>query len=100
MKIQNVPEIFLTDSKTQQDLFIYDYKMTRDVINSKVNLNLNMLSFLQTGKKKVHFSNTSVDVNISQSLIIKSGNCLWTELLEKDEIYFCKLLFFSQKKSN
>jgi len=98
MDIQNVPEIFLTDSKTETDLFIYDFKMTDDVIKSKVNLDLNMFSFLQTGKKQVHFSDSSVGVNDSQSLLIKSGNCLWTELLDNDEIYFCKLLFFSQKK--
>jgi len=98
MDIQNVPEIFLTDSKTETDLFIYDFKMTDDVIKSKVNLDLNMFSFLQTGKKQVHFSDTSVGVNASQSLLIKNGNCLWTELLDNDEIYFCKLLFFSQKK--
>jgi len=98
MTIQNVPEIFLAESERQTDLFIYDYKMTDDVIKSKVNLDLNMFSFLQTGKKQVHFANTSVGVNVSQSLLIKSGNCLWTELLDNDEIYFCKLLFFSQQK--
>ncbi len=98
MYIQNVPEIFLTDSKTETDLFIYDFKMTDDVIKSKVNLDLNMFSFLQTGKKQVHFSDISVGVNASQSLLIKNGNCLWTELLDNEEVYFCKLLFFSQKK--
>ncbi len=98
MTVQNIPELFLPSSAPSTDLFIYDYKMTDDVIKSKVNLNLNMFSFLQTGKKQVHFSDTSVGVNDSQSLLIKNGNCLWTELLDNDEVYFCKLLFFSEKK--
>lgn len=98
ISIQNVPEIFYPDGFYQDDLFIYDYKMTGDVIKSKINLDVNMLSFLQKGKKKVHFSNTSVGVNANQSLIIKSGNCLWTEILDNEDIYYCKLLFFSDKK--
>lgn len=98
MSIQNVPEVYLKNKTDNVDLFVYDFKMTADVVKSKVNLSLHMFSFLQIGKKQVHFSDTSVGVNNDQSLLIRSGNCLWTELLDNDEIYFCKLLFFSQKK--
>lgn len=58
---------------------------------------MNMFSFLQVGKKQVHFGGTSVAVNKEQSLLIKKGNCLWTELLDTENIYYCKLLFFSEK---
>lgn len=98
MPIQNIPESFIFDASMSSDLFVYDLKMTQDVINSKVNLGLNMFSFLQTGHKKVHFANTSVEVNENQSVLIKSGNCLMTELIGKDKEYYCKLLFFSSKK--
>jgi len=98
MSIQNIPALF-SESKTDTlELFVYDFKMTNDVVKSKVNLGLHMFSFLQTGKKQVHFAGNSVAVNKSQSLLIKKGNSLWTELLEKDAIYYCKLLFFSDKK--
>ncbi len=63
----------------------------------KVKLNLHMFSFLQVGEKQVHFANNSVAVNEKQSIIIKTGNILMTELLNKDLVYFCKLFFFSQK---
>lgn len=97
MAIENIPEIFIKDEKTKQDLFVYDFKMTNDVVKSKVNLSMNMFSFLQVGKKQVHFADTSIAVNKEQSLLIKKGNSLWTELLDND-IYYCKLFFFSEKK--
>jgi AraC-like DNA-binding protein len=72
--------------------------MTTDVVKSKVNLGMNMFSFLQVGKKQVHFAGTSVAVNKEQSLLLKKGNWLWTELLDTEAIYYCKLFFFSEKK--
>ena len=98
MEIQNVPEIFIESNSNKLDLFVHDFKMTDDVFKSKVNLSLHMFSFLQKGKKQVHFSDSSVAVNRKQSLLIKKGNCLWSELLDNDDIYYCKLLFFSESK--
>lgn len=98
MSIQNIPEIYLDNKNDKTDLFVYDFKMTDDVVKSKVNLGLHMFSFLQTGKKQIHFADTSVAVNKDQSLLIKKGNSLWTELLDKESIYYCKLLFFSEEK--
>ncbi|MFD0962936.1 helix-turn-helix domain-containing protein [Pseudofulvibacter geojedonensis] len=98
MPIENIPEIYIKDKKENQDLFVYDFKMTSDVVKSKVNLGMNMFSFLQVGKKQVHFAGTSVAVNKDQSLLLKKGNWLWTELLDTEAIYYCKLFFFSEKK--
>tara|TARA_R100000353_G_scaffold135386_1_gene96043 strand:+ start:3057 stop:3794 length:738 start_codon:yes stop_codon:yes gene_type:complete len=98
MSIENIPERFIKDKKANSNLFVYDFKMTTDVVKSKVNLGMNMFSFLQVGKKQVHFAGTSVAVNKKQSLLLKKGNWLWTELLDTDAIYYCKLFFFSEKK--
>jgi AraC-like DNA-binding protein len=97
MEILNIPESYLFSKNQNSELFVYDFKMTEDAINSKVNLTLNMFSFLQTGAKKVQFEDNVVEVNNKQSVLIKAGNCLMTELLNNDEIYFCKLFFFSNK---
>ncbi|BAX81843.1 helix-turn-helix domain-containing protein [Labilibaculum antarcticum] len=98
MSIENIPEIYLNKDEPVQDLFVYDFKMTSDVVKSKVNLSMNMFSFLQVGKKQVHFADASVMVNKKQSLLIRKGNWLWTELLDNDDIYYCKLLFFSENR--
>ncbi|MBC7749280.1 MAG: helix-turn-helix transcriptional regulator [Methylotenera sp.] len=98
MPIANMPEIYIQDQEVRGDLLLYDFKMTNDVVKSKVNLSMNMFSFLQVGKKQVHFADTSIAVNSKQSLLLKKGNWLWTELLDKEAIYYCKLFFFSEEK--
>jgi AraC-like DNA-binding protein len=98
MPIENIPEIYIENTEKNPDLFVYDFKMTHNVVKSKVNLSKNMFSFLQVGKKQVHFAGTSVAVNKAQSLLLKKGNWLWTELLDVEAIYYCKLFFFSEKK--
>ncbi len=98
MEIESIPESYIKNQESLPDLFVYDFKMTEDSIKTKVNLNMHMFSFLQTGKKQVHFAETTVLVDNSQSLLIKKGNCLWSELLETEELYYCKLLFFSEKQ--
>ncbi|PKH66554.1 AraC family transcriptional regulator [Flavobacterium sp. ALD4] len=98
MPIENIPEIYSKDKEVNEGLLVYDFKMTNDVVKSKVNLSMNMFSFLQVGKKQVHFADTSIAVNSKQSLLLKKGNWLWTELLDTEAIYYCKLFFFSEKK--
>ena len=97
MPIETIPESYIKNNLQKPDLFVYDFKMSNDVVKSKVNLSMNMFSFLQIGKKEVHFAGTSVSVNKDQSLLLKKGNWLWTELLDTDITYNCKLLFFSEK---
>jgi AraC family transcriptional regulator, exoenzyme S synthesis regulatory protein ExsA len=97
MPIQNIPEIFIKDADQNSELFIHDFKMTEDVVKSRVNLTLNMFSFLQTGEKRVQLEDAFVEVNKKQSVLIKSGNCLMTELLNNEHVYFCKLFFFSNR---
>jgi AraC-like DNA-binding protein len=97
MSIQNIPESFLQPKEQNPELYIYDFKMTEDIVKSKVNLTLNMFSFLQKGAKKVQLEDAVVEVNNKQSVLIKSGNCLMTELLDNEQIYFCKLFFFTNK---
>ena len=98
MSTEKISEIYQKDKDQVLDLFVYDFTMTEDVVKSKVNLNMNMFSFLQIGTKQVHFADTSVIVNKEQSLLIKKGNLLWTELLDNENIYYCKLFFFSEAK--
>ena len=97
MPIQNIPESFIAGNAALPELFVYDYRMTGDVVKSKVNLSLHLFSFLQTGQKMVHFADNVAAVNEQQSILIKTGNCLMTELLNSELVYFCKLFFFSQK---
>lgn len=98
MLIEDIPEIYLPQQTTLPDLFLYDLKMTEANVKTKVNLNMHMFSFLQVGQKQVHFADTGVLVDNSQSLLIKKGNCLWSELLDEEQGYYCKLLFFTDER--
>jgi len=71
MPIENIPQIYLDDNKEVPDLFGYDFKITNDVVKSKVNLGMNMFRFLQVGKKQVHFAGTSVAVNKTNRYFLK-----------------------------
>jgi AraC family transcriptional regulator, exoenzyme S synthesis regulatory protein ExsA len=73
MPTENIPEIYINNSNTTPDLYVYDFKMTNDVVKSKVHLSMNMFSFLQVGKKQVHFAGTTIAVNKDQSLLLKKG---------------------------
>lgn len=98
MLTENIPDIYINQTSKLKDLFVYDLKMQHDTVKAKVNLTKHMFSFLQVGKKQMHLAKDSVKIDNGQSLLIKKGNCIWSELIGKEESYHCRLLFFSEKK--
>lgn len=97
MLVDNIPDIFIPEIENSPEILVHDFRMTTDNVKSKVNLRMHMFSFLQIGKKEVHFAETSVRVDKNQSILTTKGNCLWTELLDTENSYYCKLFFFSEK---
>lgn len=97
MSIQSIPDSYFPHASQVGTLCLYDLKMTEDVVLSKVQLTCNMFSFLQQGAKKVHCEGDFVAVNPQQSVLIRAGNCLVTELPNQEEVYFCKLFFFTHQ---
>ena len=95
MLVDNIPDIFIPEIENSPEILVHDFRMTTDNVKSKVNLRMHMFSFLQIGKKEVHFAETSVRVDKNQSILTTKGNCLWTELLDTENSYYCKLFFFS-----
>lgn len=51
MPIETIPKIYINNDKESPDLFFYDLKTSQDIIKSKVDLTMNMFSFLQVEKK-------------------------------------------------
>ena len=100
MLVDNIPDIFIPEIENSPEILVHDFRMTTDNVKSKVNLRMHMFSFLQIGKKEVHFAETSVRVDKNQSILTTKGNCLWTELLDTENSYYCKLFFFSEKETS
>ncbi|MBB6462306.1 helix-turn-helix domain-containing protein [Flammeovirga kamogawensis] len=98
MTIENIPEHYIQSELAEKELLIYNLKMSKEIIKTKVNLNMHMFSFLQKGKKEVHYADRAVTVNEKQSILLRKGNCLWSELLDPEENYYCKLLFFTEER--
>lgn len=77
---------------------VYDYKTAQECSKQMVALQQNTFSFLIDGHKEVFADKTSIAIENSSFLLMKSGNCLMTEKLS-DTIanYRSVLLFFSDE---
>lgn len=98
MTIQHLPDdFFSTITSVKPDLAVYRYQADSQINKSKVNLTANVFSFLTHGYKEVHFSDKTVRITHTQSLLIGAGNCLMTERLSSKSVYQSTLFFFSPK---
>jgi len=76
---------------------LYDYQNTKEITKQQITLNQNTFSFLMQGSKEVYFDNTTLSIENSEFLVMKSGHCLMTEKLSKVKHYRSILLFFSNE---
>ncbi|REC74335.1 AraC family transcriptional regulator [Chryseobacterium elymi] len=79
----------------QQSVQIFDYHSSQEVAKQQIILNQNTFSFLMEGTKEVIFDNSSVSIDHSAFLMMKSGHCLMTEKLSEKNHYKSVLLFFT-----
>lgn len=93
MKIITLPDQLNLDPSASVQ--VVDYHTSREVSKQKIILNKNTFSFLMEGAKEVVFENSSLSIDNSKFLILKSGHCLMTEKLSDMSNYRSVLLFFS-----
>jgi hypothetical protein len=74
---------------------IFDYCSSKEITKQQIILNQNTFSFLMEGNKEVVFDNSTLSIDNSKFLIMKSGHCLMTEKLSNTQNYRSVLLFFS-----
>lgn len=83
--------------KTQQ-IYVVDYRSSKDVSKQQIILNQNIISFLIQGTKEAVFDNAAFSIDSSKFLVMKSGNCLMTEKkISENSSYRSVLLFFSNE---
>lgn len=91
-----------TDLKLDQNqnLQLFDYRVSSNILKSKIILSKNAISFLIEGNKKVLGSDKNVQIDNSHFLIMCTGNCLMTEKVsESHKLYRSILLFFTDKEA-
>ncbi|MDR7211449.1 AraC family transcriptional regulator [Flavobacterium piscis] len=93
MKIITLPNEL--NLKSSQAVQVFDYHSQQEISKQQIILNQNTFSFLIEGTKEVVFDNTSLSINSSRFIIMKSGHCLMTERLSDIKSYRSVLLFFT-----
>ncbi|MGH2666460.1 helix-turn-helix domain-containing protein [Flavobacterium sp.] len=95
MNIIKLPDELPLESS--QSVKVFDYRSSQEISKQQIVLNQNTFSFLIEGTKEVVFDNSSLSINNSKFLIMKSGHCLMTEKLSDIKSYRSVLLFFSNE---
>lgn len=83
--------------ENSQPVQIFDYCSSKEIAKQQIILNQNTFSFLIEGNKEVVFDNSTLSIDNSKFLIMKSGHCLMTEKLSDIRNYRSVLLFFSSE---
>lgn len=95
MKIITIPDPL--DLLSSPVIGVYDYHNSLEICRQQIILNQNAFSFLMEGTKEVVFDNSSLSIDNSKFLMMKSGHCLMTEKLSDVNNYRSVLLFFSNE---
>ncbi|HAY3543588.1 helix-turn-helix domain-containing protein [Elizabethkingia anophelis] len=74
---------------------VFDYTSSQEVSRQQIILNQNAFSFLIDGSKEVVFDNSSLSIDNSKFILMRSGHCLMTERLSDLKNYRSVLFFFS-----
>ncbi len=97
MEVVAIPDVFMPKGDTSVQL--YDYRSIDKKENLLVKLTRNTFSFLLEGNKEVITGDSSLAIDNSKFLLMKSGHCLMTEKLSPtNDRYRSMLLFFSDQE--
>lgn len=94
------PEIIFKHEKQAisfQDLFFYKYTAPSESVKNKIIFKINMFNFILSGYKTVYTLDKSYQIDSSQSVIIKNGNCLTTEKFSKINSFNSLTFYFDSK---
>lgn len=93
MNIITLPDELNMDASSPVQVF--DYTSSQEVSRQQIILNQNAFSFLIDGSKEVVFDNSSLSIDNSKFILMRSGHCLMTERLSDLKNYRSVLFFFS-----
>lgn len=87
-----LPQYFGREASS--DFFVFDYKSDKPVNKQQITFTNNIFSFLLEGDKEVYTSNSPLQIDQSEFLLLKSGFCLMTEKLSSHRQHYRSILFF------
>lgn len=91
--IYSLPSAFIKGKLT--DCCIHFYSTTKSSSKNKINLQQNLICFLQAGNKEIAHSVSTEAIDNNELFVLPTGRVLMTERTTKDHSYKSVLLFFS-----
>lgn len=79
MNVNSLPVNSLPSEHTDGGISIIRYRSAKPIPRVMITLSRNMITFLLTGEKTVHFAGTEVNVKPHQFVMLAAGNCLMSE---------------------
>lgn len=79
MNVNSLPVNSLPSEHTDGGVSIIRYRSAKPIPRVMITLSRNMITFLLTGEKTVHFAGTEVNVKPHQFVMLAAGNCLMSE---------------------
>ena len=95
MRTIHIPEDLKLEKA--QPIQVYEHRSAKAVERQQIILNQNAFSFLTDGTKEVVTTNSTIAINPTQFLVMKSGHCLMTERLSRGKSYRSVMLIFSSE---
>lgn len=92
MDVVSLPDDLKIDNSSE--LKVFDYKTSNECFKQMVSLKQNTFSFLLEGGKEVFSDKTSISIQNSNFILMKSGNCLMTERVTTSSSNYRSILFF------
>lgn len=80
--------------KESRGLQLYEYEISDNNPNQKVDLSQNVISFVLEGSKKIIAECGLKEINADSFVMIKEGSCIMTETCSSSSKQFKSLLFF------
>lgn len=92
-----VPDYFYPNNPPQEtpNISFHIYENRAPVDRAKISLRCNVLSFITEGKKQLAYEDRHAEVEPSEFILMKAGNCLMTEKTSVNQKYKSFMICFS-----
>ncbi|WP_244620327.1 helix-turn-helix domain-containing protein [Chitinophaga japonensis] len=84
--------------RDDKQVSIYRYRTSKPAPRASISLQQNLVTFLLSGEKTVHFAGTQVAVKPHQFVMLAAGNCLMSEKIVAEDGDYHSILFFFDSK--
>jgi AraC-like DNA-binding protein len=98
MDVNSLPANSQSSNQDDGEISIIRYRSGKPAARAMITLPQNLITFLLTGEKTVHFAGAQVSVKPHQFVMLAAGNCLMSEKAAAPEADYHSILVFFHSK--